>query len=81
MNRIFTIPNLLSLIRILLIPVFVALFFHDEMIWAALILIISGLTDTLDGYIARHYDYQSGQGLRSYRGQADTGRGRLLPMC
>ena len=56
MNRIFTIPNLLSLIRILLIPVFVALFFHDEMIWAALILIISGLTDTLDGYIARHFN-------------------------
>lgn len=51
-DRIFTIPNLLSLIRILLIPVFVALFFHDEMIGAALILILSGLTDTLDGYIA-----------------------------
>ena len=56
MNRIFTIPNLLSLIRILLIPVFVALFFHNEMIVAALILIISGLTDTLDGYIARHFN-------------------------
>ena len=56
MNRIFTIPNLLSLIRILLIPVFVALFFHDEMIGAALILILSGLTDTLDGYIARHFN-------------------------
>ena len=55
MNRIFTIPNLLSLIRILLIPVFVTLFFQDETVWAAVILIVSGLTDTLDGYIARHF--------------------------
>ncbi len=55
MNRIFTIPNLLSLIRILLIPVFVTLFFQDETVWAAVVLIVSGLTDTLDGYIARHF--------------------------
>ena len=56
MNRIFTIPNLLSMLRILLIPVFVVLFFKEEMLWAGMILVASGLTDTLDGYIARHFN-------------------------
>lgn len=56
MNRVFTIPNLLSLIRILLIPVFVILYFREDTLWAAVILVLSGLTDTLDGYIARHFN-------------------------
>ncbi len=56
MDRIFTIPNLLSLVRILLIPVFVVLFFREEIVLAAVVLALSGLTDTLDGYIARHFN-------------------------
>lgn len=55
-QKIFSIPNLLSVVRIILIPVFVAFYFapvsHHGVI-AALVLIASGLTDILDGIIAR----------------------------
>ena len=49
----WTIPNLLSVIRILLIPVFAYLFYNDQKIAAVAILAFSGLTDMLDGKIAR----------------------------
>ena len=55
-------PNTLSLIRALLVPVFVAslLFMVDLGIWGsivpAVIFIITGLTDMLDGQIARKYN-------------------------
>ncbi|MBC8542286.1 CDP-alcohol phosphatidyltransferase family protein [Bianquea renquensis] len=55
-KRIFTIPNILSMIRILLIPVFIALYMNGYGLQAGIILVVSGLTDTADGYIARHYD-------------------------
>ena len=56
------IPNTLSLIRALLVPVFVAalLFMRDLGIWAyivpTVIYILTGLTDMLDGKIARKYN-------------------------
>lgn len=58
----WTIPNLLSVIRILLIPVFAYLFYNDEKIWAVAILAISGLTDTFDGQIARRFNQVSALG-------------------
>lgn len=56
-SDVLNIPNLLSLLRILMIPVFVTLFFRggDYLYWAAGVLIASGLTDMLDGVIARHF--------------------------
>jgi cardiolipin synthase len=57
--KVFTLPNLFSVIRLLLIPVFITIFFsslkHHNII-AGVILIFSGLTDVLDGYIARKYN-------------------------
>ena len=56
------VPNTLSLIRCLLVPVFVValLFMRDISIWGcvvpALIYIVTGLTDMLDGKIARKYN-------------------------
>ena len=58
----WTIPNLLSVIRILLIPVFAYLFYNDEKIWAVAILALSGLTDTMDGQIARKFNQISALG-------------------
>lgn len=54
---IVNIPNLLSLLRILMIPAFVMLFFRggDDLYAAAGVLIASGLTDMLDGVIARRF--------------------------
>jgi cardiolipin synthase len=58
----WTIPNLLSVIRILLIPVFAYLFYNDEKITAVIVLAISGLTDTMDGQIARKFNQISALG-------------------
>ena len=51
-----TVPNLLSVIRILLIPVFGVLFYRGHIGWAVIILVISGLTDFFDGKIARKFN-------------------------
>lgn len=54
------IPNILSIFRICLIPVFLTVFLTAQQqpafLTAAVILVISGLTDALDGYIARKYN-------------------------
>jgi len=54
-DRIVTVPNLLSLIRIVLIPVFVLLLLHHGTEEAGLFL-LGGVvaTDWVDGYVARH---------------------------
>jgi cardiolipin synthase (CMP-forming) len=58
--RILTIPNVISLIRLLLVPVFVWLLFsrHDRGN-ASLLLGGIGATDWVDGYIARRFDQGS----------------------
>ncbi|MDD6235792.1 MAG: CDP-alcohol phosphatidyltransferase family protein [Clostridiales bacterium] len=50
-----SIPNMLSVFRIVLIPVFLAayLMFPDRIWLSAVILLVSGLTDVVDGIIAR----------------------------
>ncbi len=58
----WTIPNLLSFIRILLIPVFAYLFYNDQKIAAVAVLAISGLSDTFDGQIARRFNQVSALG-------------------
>lgn len=57
-----TVPNLLSGIRILLIPVFAVFFFNGKYIWAVFILFLSGLSDFLDGKIARRFNQISDLG-------------------
>lgn len=52
-----TIPNLLTFLRILLIPVFVV-FYYLPVVWghwaAVIIFVVAALTDWLDGYLARN---------------------------
>lgn len=57
-----TIPNLLSVIRILLIPVFAVLLIKDYVIAAIVVIIIAELTDLLDGKIARKFNQVSALG-------------------
>lgn len=57
-----TIPNLLSVIRIALIPVFAVLFYDGEYGWAVLVLALSGSTDFFDGKIARKFNQISALG-------------------
>ena len=51
------IPNLLSAFRIVLIPFFVCHVLQANMLTAAIILIISALTDMLDGFLARRFNW------------------------
>ena len=59
-KEIFTIPNLLSLFRLLLIPVYMTIYLNaaqtKDYIAAAIILAVSCLTDMVDGKIARKYN-------------------------
>lgn len=58
-KEVFTIPNLLSLFRLVLIPVYVSVYLNAQEDWqyhlAAAILAVSCLTDLIDGKIARHF--------------------------
>lgn len=54
----WNIPNVLSLVRLALIPVFAWVYLSSEnnLYWAMLVLLISGVTDALDGIIARRFN-------------------------
>ena len=57
---LWTIPNLISVARLLAIPWFVWLLLHDDRpIAAGLLLAVLGATDWVDGYIARRFDQGS----------------------
>ena len=54
-SRIFTVPNLLSFLRLALVPVFLALIIRGDDGLALIVLVISSVTDFLDGLIARTF--------------------------
>jgi cardiolipin synthase len=64
-DRVLTVPNLLSIARLLCAPVFVWLLFgtpHPHRVAAAALLAVLGVTDCVDGYVARHFDQISNLG-------------------
>ena len=60
LQEYFSIPNILSYFRLILIPVYLAVYFSAEKpgdyLYAALVIALSGFTDMLDGKIARHFN-------------------------
>lgn len=56
MKKALNIPNCLSVFRILLIPVFIVTYFKEQYYAAVGVLLLSGLSDTLDGIIARKFN-------------------------
>ncbi len=52
----WNIPNALSLVRVALVPVFAALYLLRLDAWAFGVLLVSGLTDCVDGFIARRFN-------------------------
>lgn len=55
-TKIFTIPIILSFFRLCLIPLIIWLYcVEHNYLWAGNVLILSGLTDLVDGFIARKF--------------------------
>lgn len=57
-----TIPNLISVIRICLIPVIAVLYYNGEILWTVVVIFLSGISDALDGKIARRFNQVSALG-------------------
>ena len=60
--KLKNIPNILSVIRICLVFVFVAVFFNDQIYAALFIFLLAGATDVVDGYLARRNNWVSSLG-------------------
>lgn len=61
-DRYMNIPNVLTLLRIFLIPIYLFIFFsnmENRILLAGLIVILAGISDVTDGYIARKYDLET----------------------
>jgi cardiolipin synthase len=54
-SRVLTVPNMLSVVRLALVPVFLAVLVAGHDILALAILVVSSVTDYLDGLIARRF--------------------------
>lgn len=56
--KLRNIPNILSVIRILLVFVFVyVLFALNSPIWALIVFLVAGATDVVDGFLARRFNW------------------------
>lgn len=60
--RIFTIPNIMSMFRICLIPLFIYFYLNSKDAEAFAVLVLSGFTDVCDGFIARRFNMISAVG-------------------
>ena len=62
-GRILTVPNVITLVRLLCLPLFLYLLFgRDNRAAAATLLALLGITDWVDGYVARHFHQVSNVG-------------------
>ena len=59
MNNILTIPNLLTFLRMALVPVFASLLFYGYFGWALFVFFFAGVSDGVDGFVARRFNQQS----------------------
>ncbi len=53
------VPNIITSFRFLLVPIYIGVFYstmENSLLYATLIFALAGITDVLDGYIARKYD-------------------------
>lgn len=55
----FTIPNLISVLRMGLVPLFIIAVLEGQSLRALILFLVAGLTDALDGFIARFANQQS----------------------
>jgi cardiolipin synthase (CMP-forming) len=61
-GRIWTVPNQITLLRLGFLPVFLSLISYEDYKWALLVLVVSGLSDLFDGWLARRLNQRSSLG-------------------
>ena len=61
-RRIFTVPNQITLLRLGFLPVFLTLIAYQRYRWALLVLVVAGLSDAIDGLLARRLNQHSSLG-------------------
>lgn len=54
-----TIPNFITVFRFLLVPAVILALLHGEKDWALICFVVAGVSDAVDGFIARHFNQQS----------------------
>lgn len=60
------IPNMITILRIFLIPIYLYFFYSNldnNILYAGVVFIVAGVSDVLDGYIARKYDMSTKLGV------------------
>lgn len=63
LNKVITIPNILSLFRVLLIPLIIWMYcYANNYLCTLIVIVVSGLTDVIDGFIARRFNMISNVG-------------------
>jgi cardiolipin synthase (CMP-forming) len=66
MEDVMNIPNLLTTFRLILIPAFLFIFFShgtNSLLYSIIIFLLAGVTDFLDGYVARKYNLITKAGI------------------
>jgi cardiolipin synthase (CMP-forming) len=58
-SNILTVPNLLTFLRMALIPVFASLLFYGYSGWALFVFLVAGISDGVDGFVARRFNQES----------------------
>jgi cardiolipin synthase (CMP-forming) len=61
-GRIWTVPNQITFLRLGFLPVFLILISYEEYRWALLVLVVAGLSDGIDGLLARKLNQRSALG-------------------
>ena len=61
-GRIWTVPNQITFLRLGFLPIFLMLIAYDRYRWALLVLVVSGLSDGIDGLLARSLNQRSALG-------------------
>lgn len=61
-GRIWTVPNQITLLRLGFLPFFLILISYEKYQWALLVLVVAGLSDAIDGLLARSLNQRSALG-------------------
>jgi cardiolipin synthase len=61
-GRIWTVPNQITLLRLGFLPFFLILISYERYEWALLVLVVAGLSDGVDGLLARRLNQRSSLG-------------------